>query len=83
MHMFLNDKYTCSSLAVYGTRNEGGEKGMKHGHGRRSAMVHVDKRQDLLTVASMSDCTGNGPITVKKGDYVVLKAEYDLKKHPL
>jgi hypothetical protein len=79
--MFINDKYTCSSLASYGTRNEAGGEDKKHGHGARSAIVK--RQKDILTVASMSDCTGNGPITVKKGDTIVLKAEYDLKKHPL
>lgn len=85
MHMFINDKYVCSSQAVYGTRNEGGGMG-GHGHGdgkgmkKRSPQAKGQK-QELLTVASMSDC--EGPFKVKKGDTVVLKAEYDLKKHPL
>jgi hypothetical protein len=89
MHMFINEKYTCSSNAVYGTRNEGGAMGAAmggHGHGSAKAMVKREpqdptKKQELLTVASMSDC--EGPFKVKKGDSVVLKAEYDLKKHPL
>ena len=85
MHMFINDKYTCSSSAVYGTRNEGDSMGgMSHGHGGSKGMVKrypQGSGKELLTVASMSDC--EGPFKVKKGDYVVLKAEYDLKKHPL
>jgi hypothetical protein len=91
MHMFINDKYTCTSSANYGFRNDeaaatvGGEMG-GHTHGGKG-MVKRDppnpgaKAEPILTVASMSDC--EGPFKVKKGDYVVLKAEYDLKKHPL
>jgi hypothetical protein len=89
MHMFINDKYTCTSAAVYGTRNEGGAMGAMggHSHGDGKGMAKRDPqapaapKAELLTVASMSDC--EGPWKVKKGDSVVLKAEYDLKKHPL
>jgi hypothetical protein len=91
MHMLINDKYTCGSSAVYGTRNEGGGMGGMgemggHSHGSGKGMAKRDPqapaaKQELLTVASMSDC--EGPFKVKKGDTVVLKAEYDLKKHPL
>jgi hypothetical protein len=88
MHMFINDKYTCTSRAEYGVRNEGGEPGGMaakggHGHGGK-AMVRRSPQgttKELLTVSSMSDC--QGPIKVKKGDSVTLKAEYDLSKHPL
>jgi hypothetical protein len=90
MHMFINDKYTCSSEAVYGTRNEGGGGEMGpmsgHSHGGAKGMVRrypqaAGQKAEILTVASMSDC--EGPWKVKKGDTIVLKAEYDLKKHPL
>jgi hypothetical protein len=93
MHMFINDKYTCSSTAIYGTRNEGGgmggemgEMGGGHSHGGSKGMVRrypqaPGAKTEILTVASMSDC--EGPWKVKKGDTVVIKAEYDLKKHPL
>jgi hypothetical protein len=91
MHMFINDKFTCSSEAVYGTRNEGGAMGATgemggHTHGGGKGMVRRHpqapaSKGEILTVASMSDC--EGPWKVKKGDSVVLKAEYDLKKHPL
>lgn len=89
MHMYINEKWTCSSSAVYGTRNEGGG-GMDamsgHSHGGAKGMVRrypqaPGAKTEILTVASMSDC--EGPFKVKKGDYIVLKAEYDLKKHPL
>ena len=92
MHMFINDKYTCSSSAIYGTRNEGGAMGAMgemggHSHGgskgmaKRNPQAPAAQKQEILTVASMSDC--EGPFKVKKGDSVTLKAEYDLKKHPL
>jgi hypothetical protein len=94
MHMFINDKFVCTSSAVYGTRNEGGMGGAAggemgpmsgHSHGGSKQMVRrypqAPKKEELLTVSSMSDC--EGPWKVKKGDTVVLKAEYDLKKHPL
>jgi hypothetical protein len=97
MHLSINDKYVCSSLAEYGYRGEeetampaGGDKGAKdmagiggHGHGKMATVNdgpgHVEK--GILTVASMGHCSG--PFKVKKGDFVTLKAEYDLKKHPL
>jgi hypothetical protein len=80
--MFINDKYTCTSRAEYGTRNEGGAmEGMAHGHGHGSKAMVKRQKAEIQTVSGMSDCTG--PIEVKKGDSVVLKAEYDLKKHPL
>jgi hypothetical protein len=92
MHLFINDKFTCSSAAVYGTRNEGGGGEMGgamggHSHGgakgmaKRTPQAPAAPKAELMTVASMSDC--EGPWKVKKGDTVVLKAEYDLKKHPL
>jgi hypothetical protein len=87
MHMFINDKYTCTSQAEYGYRNDGGGAmgGAAmggHSHGGK-AMVKRDppKEGGIMTVASMTDC--EGPWKVKKGDSVILKAEYDLKKHPL
>jgi len=102
MHMYINDKYTCSSLAEYGYRNEdaAGNKdtmaGMSHGgkdamagmgHGGKGKSAWVNDGPGghggagILTVASMGHCSG--PYKVKKGDYITLKAEYDLKKHPL
>lgn len=83
MHMFINDKYICSSSAVYGTRNEGGPmEGMgQHGHGGPKGMVKRQNDADLLTISRMSDCPG--PFKVKKGDSIVLTAEYNLQKHPL
>jgi hypothetical protein len=96
MHMSINDKYVCSSLAEYGYRGEednmsaAGTKGAKdmagmggHAHGK-SAVVNdgPHNEKSILTVAGMSQCSG-GPFKVKKGDYITLKAEYDLKKHPL
>lgn len=99
MHMYINDKYICASQALYGYGREapmGGAKptgdmaGMNHGHSRRLAPAppaskatsdEPPKEKGLLTIASMTDC--EGPWKVKKGDYVKLVGEYDLKKHPL
>lgn len=111
MHMLINDKLVCSSQAIYGTRNEGGEMGAMGGHSHggmkkrdpqtpaakspkaaapaknpapaaKAPAAKAPASQDqILTIASMSDC--EGPWKVRKGDTVVLKAEYDLKKHPL
>jgi hypothetical protein len=102
MHMFINGKYTCSSNAQYGYKDEdsmagmgghsngggksGGAKsgGAKSGGGKsaaRSPKSAPPKGQGILTVANMTDCVG--PFKVKKGEYVQLRAEYDLKKHPL
>jgi hypothetical protein len=85
MHMFINGKYTCSSNAQYGYRGEGAAMGGMGGHGHEgskpAAKSGPQKEQRILTVANMTDC--EGPFKVKKGEYVQLKAEYDLKKHPL
>jgi hypothetical protein len=94
MHMYINDKYVCSSEAQYGYGREApmgpAKDGMSHGHSGRSltdAPTGNAKKADppaekgILTIASMSDC--EGPWKVKKGDYVKLIGEYDLKKHPL
>jgi hypothetical protein len=85
MHMFINGKYTCSSNAMYGLRGEGSTMGGgMGGHSHADAKTTkgpAPKEQDIMTVANMTDC--EGPFKVKKGEYVVLKAEYDLKKHPL
>jgi len=35
----------------------------------------------MKTISDMTTCVG--PFPVKKGDYVTLVAQYDLKKHPL
>jgi hypothetical protein len=87
MHMLINGKYTCSSNAMYGYRGEeagmGGMGGKSHSHaapapGAKGAKAAAAK---ILTVANMTDCVG--PFKVKKGEYVQLTAEYDLKKHPL
>jgi hypothetical protein len=88
MHMFINDQYVCSSKAEYGYRAEEsamdgkGHGGSKDGsHGSKAAFKRDAPKSGILTVANMTDCVG--PWKVKKGDSVVLKAEYDLKKHPL
>lgn len=99
MHMYINDKYICSSEAQYGygreapmggAKGDGAMAGMSHGHSRRlipdprkgnAKKDDPPKEKGILTIASMTDC--EGPWKVKKGDYVKLVGEYDLKKHPL
>ena len=86
MHMLINGKYTCSSNAMYGFRGEGaamGGMGGKGGHSHADAPKAKAKGAEakILTVSNMTDCVG--PFKVKKGEYVQLRAEYDLKKHPL
>lgn len=66
MDMFINDKYVCSSKAVYG-----GETGtLKDSSGK-----------EWKTISEMTGCPG--PISVKRGDYMTMVAQYDLSKHPL
>jgi hypothetical protein len=72
MDLFVNDKFICASKAEYGTRAEDGAKG-GHGHGGGDSSID--------TISGMGTC--KGPWPVKKGDYVTVTAEYDLKKHPL
>jgi hypothetical protein len=101
MHMYINDKFICSSEAQYGygreapmggSKPDGGMSEMSHGHSRRlfpapPNSIFKTKRDEppkdkgILTIASMTDC--EGPWKVKKGDFVKLVGEYDLKKHPL
>jgi hypothetical protein len=89
MHMSINDKFICSSEAKYGYGREAVMGGMGHGHSRRlvpdppkgDAKKDDPKDKGILTIAYMTDC--EGPWKVKKGDYVQLVGEYDLKKHPL
>jgi hypothetical protein len=66
MDMFINDKYICSSKAVYG--------------GTTGTLADKDGKK-WETISEMTGCPG--PIVVKKGDYMTMVAEYDLKKHPL
>jgi len=79
MDMFINDKYVCSSEAIYGTRTESVTGMGGHGHGGGSNGGAPDA--SVKTIAEMTPCTG--PFHVKKGDTMKLNAEYDLSKHPL
>jgi hypothetical protein len=88
--MYINDKYICASEAQYGYGREASMGGMDHGHSRRlvpdppkggAKKDEPSKDKGILTIASMTDC--EGPWKVKKGDFVKLVGEYDLKKHPL
>jgi hypothetical protein len=89
MHMLINGKYTCSSNAMYGFRGDEAMGGMGgKGHAPTTAKGSKSAKgaksvpgQKILTVSNMTDCVG--PFKVKKGEYVQLRAEYDLKKHPL
>ena len=87
--MLINGKFLCSSDAVYGTKTEadfesGGMGG--HNHGGGSAGSTSGKGSDgtvskIKTISAMTSCDKS--ISVKKGDTMVLIAEYDLSKHPL
>jgi hypothetical protein len=78
--MYLNDKFTCASDAVYGDKS-GADPGMAgsaaggHGHGGGESAASIK------TISMMTAC--RGPFAVKKGDSMKLVAEYDLAKHPL
>ena len=82
MSLFLNDKFTCASNAVYGDKSDSGA-GMGgaamasgHGHGGEG-----QASTGIKTISMMTPC--KGPYPVKKGDTMKLVAEYDLAKHPL
>jgi len=92
--LFLNDKFTCASNAVYGDRatdspammSAGGAGGSGHSHGGSSgAAAPAGKSAGgggaIKTISLMTPC--KGPFPVKKGDTMKLIAEYDLVKHPL
>jgi len=80
--LYLNDKFTCASDAIYGDRavsgpGMGGSEmagGHSHGGGGQSS-------SSIKTISAMTPC--RGPFPVKKGDTMKLVAEYDLSKHPL
>jgi len=79
--MFINDKYTCSSDAVYGIREDSGDSGMGGHHGGGVAKVTPVGDAVVKTISKMTTCAG--PFPVKKGDTFKLVAEYDLSQHPL
>jgi hypothetical protein len=84
--LFLNDKFTCASNAVYGDKSESGS-GMggsgKGGSGKAGGASRGGGKSSakIKTISSMTPC--RGPYPVKKGDSMRLVAEYDLAKHPL
>jgi hypothetical protein len=78
--MFINEKFVCSSDAVYGTRTGGSDSAMG-GHSHGGAATTGKDAAAMKTIASMTAC--KGPFAVKKGDTMKLVAEYDLSKHPL
>ena len=80
MTMYLNDKFTCASDAVYGDRakSDSGMGGMAGGHGHDGG---GQGSASIKTISMMTAC--RGPFPVKKGDTMKLVAEYDLSKHPL
>jgi hypothetical protein len=84
MDLFINNKFTCVSTAQYG---EKGEEMGGHSHGatgRATTAPPPPKSKgdsSIKTISYMTDCAG--PFPVKKGDYVTLRAVYDLSKHPL
>jgi len=90
MEMYLNNKFLCTSEAVYGARGEA----EAHGHPAMSNEISASpkgaappsqatspKDASIKTISSMTTCWG--PYPVKKGDTLTLSAIYDLSKHPL
>jgi len=78
--MYINDKLTCESDAVYGVRtSDDGDMGGGHSHGGGASASAANAA--IKTISSMTKC--QGPYSVKKGDTMKLVAEYDLSKHPL
>jgi hypothetical protein len=76
--LFLNDKFTCASNAVYGDKSQSdGGMGGKGGKGKAAAKGATN----IKTISLMTPC--RGPYPVKKGDSMRLVAEYNLAKHPL
>jgi hypothetical protein len=77
--LFINDKYTCSSNAIYGDKSA--SSSAMGGKGKGSAASVGKSSAKIKTISSMTPC--RGPFPVKKGDTMRLVAEYDLSKHPL
>ena len=85
MYVYINDKYTCSSEAVYGIPTDSDTK-MKDGHSHKGESTAAkpassSSSASIKTISHMTTCVG--PIPVKKGDTMKLVAVYDLSKHPL
>lgn len=82
----INDKFTCSSDAIYGDATEKTGAPMSgaamggHSHGG-SEKPKTANEAAVKTISSMTTCTG--PFDVKKGDTMTLTAVYDLSAHPL
>jgi len=87
--LYLNDKFTCASNAVYGDRASdaggmgggGAEMAGGHSHGGKDGGAMAKADSTIKTISMMTAC--RGPFPVKKGDSLKLIAEYDLVKHPL
>jgi hypothetical protein len=81
--LFLNDKFTCASDAVYGDRaaSDSGMGGSGMAAGGHSHGGDGQSSSSIKTISKMTAC--RGPFPVKKGDTLKLVAEYDLAKHPL
>jgi hypothetical protein len=79
--VFINNKYTCSSNAIYGKAEESTESMGGKGHAHGNMKSQSDGPAAIKTITDMTSCVG--PIAVKKGDTMVLNAQYDLTKHPL
>jgi hypothetical protein len=83
--MFLNDKFTCTSNAIYGDKSESSTEMGGHSHadggGKQGSSGAKKSSSGIKTISSMTPC--GGPYPVKKGDTLKLIAEYNLAKHPL
>jgi len=80
--VYLNDKFTCASDAVYGVKDQSNSgmdsSGMAGGHSHGGG---AQSSASVKTISSMTYCSG--PFPVKKGDVMKLVAVYDLSKYPL
>jgi hypothetical protein len=71
----INDKAVCKSEATYGKEN-----GMSGGHSGHKRSIQDGGSGEHQTIQKMSFC--RDVIPVKKGDIVLLEANYDYDKHP-
>jgi hypothetical protein len=87
MDLFINDKWTCASEAIYGERAGSSETSTAEmaGHPHESASSGSSSEsssgESIKTISAMTRC--QGPIPVKQGDTLTLRAVYDLSLHPL
>jgi hypothetical protein len=79
--MFLNNKFTCASNAIYGDKAQYSSGMGSSGMAGKKKRGGGGKVTSIKTISKIVPC--QGPFPVKKGDTLKLIAEYDLSKHPL